>query len=396
VGSRKRIAVFLDGTWNNVSDNTNVWRLKSLCVADAASQVIYYSAGVGTRFGEKIRSGITGYGIDDEITDAYKWLIDSFEVGDELFIFGFSRGAYAARSLSGFISKCGLLTPGAPLSVKQLYDRYRRRTAKTIGDLLGNPGGSSDQSETSKVEDAWILRYCAAINIKFVGVWETVGSLGIPIWNSSTFNVSRYQFLDTHLRLANTFAFHALALDEHRASYKPTLWTRTVAHDAKGPPRERGLEEVEQRWFVGAHANIGGGCFNDILAQAPLKWLMDKAAALGLKFRSTISLDQFGLPPIADSYGSFGMGAYRILSRPYYRPIGSSPEVGTKFTTSTINETIDGSVFDRWRDDPNYRPPNLKVWAERVHVDCAAQKQSVLASDPNIAAPDPQPRRPLG
>jgi uncharacterized protein (DUF2235 family) len=132
----KQIAVFLDGTWNNVSDDTNVWRMKSLCASNPTTQIVYYSAGVGTEFGGKLRGGLYGYGLNDEITNAYKWLIDNFEPGDELFIFGFSRGAYTARSLSGFISKCGLLEKGAPLSVSQLFNRYRRRTAPTIRKLL--------------------------------------------------------------------------------------------------------------------------------------------------------------------------------------------------------------------------------------------------------------------
>jgi uncharacterized protein (DUF2235 family) len=380
----KRIAIFLDGTWNTVNDDTNVWRMKSLCVTDPATQIAYYSQGVGTQFGAKIRGGLYGYGLDDEIIDAYKWLIDNFEAGDDIFIFGFSRGAYTARSLSGFISKCGLLSPGAPLSVGQLFARYRRRTSRTIRDLRENPNAPAGDPPESSVEDAWILRYCAAIDIKFVGVWDTVGALGVPIHFASSFNVSRYRFLETHLRLTNTFAFQALAVDEHRALFEPTLWTRTVAHDSKGPPHQRTLDEVEQRWFVGAHANVGGGYPNDILAQAPLKWLMEKASLQGLKFKSAIILDHFNCA-ITDSYGDFAYGLYRRVSRPYFRPIGKAPDVGTKYTTSTINETVDSGVFDRWRADTTYRPPNVLEWAARFKANPADLKQSVLASDPGAS-----------
>jgi uncharacterized protein (DUF2235 family) len=116
----KRIAIFLDGTWNTVNDNTNVWRLRALCAprgSDGVDQAIYYNSGVGTRVGEKVRGGMFGFGLNENIIDAYQWLIERYNEGDELFIFGFSRGAYTARSLSGLISKCGLLEAGAPLSV---------------------------------------------------------------------------------------------------------------------------------------------------------------------------------------------------------------------------------------------------------------------------------------
>jgi hypothetical protein len=133
----KRLAIFLDGTWNTLNNNTNMWRLKSLTAANA-EQRLYHSQGVGTQRGEAARGGITGYGIDDEIIEAYTWLIQNFEEGDEIFIFGFSRGAYTVRSLSGLICKCGVLKLGAPLSIEQLYARYRLYEATTIWTLIAN------------------------------------------------------------------------------------------------------------------------------------------------------------------------------------------------------------------------------------------------------------------
>ena len=132
---RKRVALFLDGTWNEVSDNTNVWRLRSLFApvgTDGLEQRAYYSTGLGTEFGEKVRGGMFGSGIDTAITAAYEWLMENYQPDDEIFIFGFSRGAYTARSLSGLVSKCGLLQRGAPLGVNQLFKRYRRPGQKTI------------------------------------------------------------------------------------------------------------------------------------------------------------------------------------------------------------------------------------------------------------------------
>jgi uncharacterized protein (DUF2235 family) len=375
----KRIAIFLDGTWNTLQNNTNVWRLKSLCDPAASNQPVYYNKGVGTSFGEAVRGGVEGYGIDQEIIDAYTWLTECFEPGDQIFIFGFSRGAYTARSLSGLVAKCGVLRPGAPLSIEQLFGRYRRRSEKTLNDLLHGP-------TSVDLEERWLVKYCEPTKIRMVGVWDTVGSLGSPVASLRS-KIAEYIFLDTHLRVQNEFAFHALAIDEQRKSFEPTLWTKTVRNDAaQGVALPRPLSEVEQRWFVGAHANVGGGYPSDVLAQPPLEWLMGKAAGLGLRFRDTFVADgQTPDAPIADSYRDFGRGLVRFFVPRFYRPIGTNPQKGTTSTTERINETIDGSVFERWRGNSSYRPPNLLEWAQRRRVDPAALTGAHLATEPSVA-----------
>ena len=128
----RRLALFLDGTYDEQRGNTNVWRAKCLCATngtDGRDQLTFYSAGLGTTLGERIRGGAFGYGIDDVVIAAYEWLVETYQEGDEIFLFGFSRGAMTARSLAGLVSRCGLLELGAPLGVKQLYDRYRRGDA---------------------------------------------------------------------------------------------------------------------------------------------------------------------------------------------------------------------------------------------------------------------------
>lgn len=371
----KRLAIFLDGTWNTLGNNTNVWRLKSLCDPLAKEQVVYYGQGVGTRFGEKARGGLGGYGLDNEIIDAYAWLAQAYDEGDEIFIFGFSRGAYAARSLSGLIAKCGVLRPGAPLSIEQLYARYRRAKDRTIRDLRAGDGGPPKD-----IEERWLNAHAVAADIKFVGVWDTVGAIGNPVASMRS-KVAKYRFLDTHLRKSNLHAFHAVALDEHRASFEPTFWTVTTENGAP-PTSGRSLDAVEQRWFVGAHANVGGGYASDILAQPPLRWLMEKAALHGLAFRSGFGMDPLNPESeIADSYANFTPWWLRPISRRFHRPVGPPPWTGTKFTTSRINETIDGSVFDRWRQNSGYRPPGLRTWAERLKIDPASLKEPVRATD---------------
>lgn len=153
-----------------------------------------------------------------------------------------------------------------------------------------------------------------------------------------------------------------MAIDEHRKAFLNTLWTNQGATAAK----PRAIERTEQRWFVGAHANVGGGCFDDPLAQIPLKWLVRKAATLGLAFKNEFATEpNAAMAPISDSFAEFAWGLYRALRLwiPYHRPIGVPPKAEGE-GVKNINETIDSSVFDRWRADPSYRPPSLSNWGE--------------------------------
>jgi uncharacterized protein (DUF2235 family) len=379
----KRIALFLDGTWNTVENNTNVWRLKSLCAIDP-SQVSYYSAGVGTQFGDRLRGGLLGWGLDEEVILAYEWLVENYNPGDRIYLFGFSRGAFTARSLSGAISKCGLLKPGAPISLTQLYDRYRKGSAvHTIRELQNIP------DDKLSMEDIWLRKYSMPIPVWFQGVWDTVGALGVPFGDMPILSRSNHAFLEVDLRINNYWSYHALAIDEHREAFAPTLWVKNVTNGVPTyPPRP--LDQVEQRWFVGAHADVGGGYANGLLAQVPLTWLMQKAQLRGLTFKNTVTIDgDENKAAIHDSFAEMADGFYRIfkLWRPYYRAIGADPLVVGDTTTTTINETIDASVFDRWHADRTYRPANLSAWAQRRHVDIGMLKDSVRADDPSVVVP---------
>ena len=385
VAPKKRLALFLDGTWNTVDDNTNIWRLRALFSSnssDGCEQRAYYSTGLGTKFGEKIAGGMFGRGIDTEITCAYEWLIENFESQDEIFIFGFSRGSYTARSMSGFISKCGLLQRGAPLGVNQLFSRYRTSKPKlrTIRQL--NEDKTSGKTDFSD-EEKWMLEYSDAVPIKFIGVFDTVGALGVPFPLYRTLMGSAYPFLNTGLRQNNEYAFHALAIDENRKAFRPTLWT----NEGVGPDVPvRPIDRTEQRWFVGAHANVGGGYYSDPLAQLPIKWLAGKASNLGLAFVDKFtSTTEANAAKISDSFWDFGCGFYALsrAGKRYWRAIGLPPRDEGK-NVKTINETIDSSVFSRWRADPEYRPLSLRLWATLQKTDPSKITTSVRTDDPTI------------
>jgi uncharacterized protein (DUF2235 family) len=382
----KRLAVFLDGTWNAVDDNTNVWRMKALCAtasSEGAPQLVYYDIGVNGVVG-----GMFGKGLSRNVREAYEWLIDNYNEGDDIFIFGFSRGAYTARSLSGLIAKHGLLKPGAPLGVAQLYERYKRTDDRTVWVLRAEDKAGSLKNAT--LEERWILKYSQPINIKMVAVWDTVGALGIPAFSIEGISRSKLGFLHTGLRLSIENGYHALAIDEHRKAFAPTLWTVRRSHDPKAIHAvPRSISSVEQRWFAGAHANVGGGCLSDLLAQIPLRWIMKKASLHGLTFRADVDIDgDVFTAPISDSYKEFMSGAYCKISGRHYRPIGVPAEKREDGTHTNVNETIDSSVFDRWREVPSYRPPNVADWAKLRNVDPKKINISVRADDPSVAAPD--------
>jgi hypothetical protein len=213
--------------------------------------------------------------------------------------------------------------------------------------------------------------------------------VGLAAGNIPGVSRSSFDYLQTGLRIHILNGYHALAIDEHRKDFAPTLWD--VHHkDPKNVSQVRPLSGVEQRWFVGAHANVGGGYQTDLLAQAPLRWMMKKAESQGLSFRSEVDLDGDDMKgTIADSYKSFGSGVYARFFPPLYRTIGQEPDIQEDGSHVNVNETIDANVFKRWRADPSYRPANLVEWAERKKVDPAQFQTSVRADDPRVDVSDP-------
>jgi uncharacterized protein (DUF2235 family) len=384
---QKRLAIFLDGTWNSVTSNTNVWRMRALCAAkskDGKPQLVYYEVGVNGFVG-----GVFGQGVDENIRLAYEWLIENYTDGDEIFIFGFSRGAFTARALAGLIAIDGILNAGSPIGVTELFDRYRKGNEESIWTLKENEAAG----DTSKLteQEKWLLKYSQPAKVKVVGVWDTVGSVGLAAGNVPGISRPTFDYLQTGLRIHILNGYHALAIDEHRNDFAPTIWdVRRPKNQNAVIAQPRQLSSVEQRWFVGAHANVGGGYQTDLLAQSPLRWMMKKAESQGLSFRSDVDLDGEAVTaPIADSYKSFGSGLYSWISSPLYRTVGREPDVREDGSHVNVNETIDANVFKRWRADPAYRPANLVEWAQRKKVDPAQFQTSVRADDPRVDVPDP-------
>lgn len=253
----KNIVICLDGTWNdkeNASALTNVALLHEMCVDDGAKQTACYDKGVGTcGWYDRKLGGVHGVGLSENVKEAYAYLAQNHEENDRVFIFGFSRGAYTARSLAGLVFWCGLLPASSSLrsDVEYLYATYKD------GDTANMAGCKSAN------------RKCP---IEMLGVWDTVGALGIPISFTKAASDKVFAFHDTKLSPELRFACHAVAIDEKRASFEPTLWQGTADN------RNR----MKQVWFPGVHSDVGGGYAKRHHSDVTLKWMVDQATGRGL------------------------------------------------------------------------------------------------------------------
>jgi uncharacterized protein (DUF2235 family) len=233
--------------------------------ADGRQQKAFYDPGVGTHWFDRVSGGALGWGLSENVCLGYRWLMENYDPNDEIYIFGFSRGAFTARSLAGLIARCGLLKPDAAMSFRQLFERYQRGDeAKPIFQLIHEREPDqrpTDFEERVLLDHAWYRQNL----IKMVGVWDTVGSLGVPFGNIPGISRRTLRFHNTHLSTIVEHSYQALAMDEFRKPYWGMLWTNFIpkvqqlrdkaSHAVNGTDNRY----VEQRWFSGAHCDVGGG-----------------------------------------------------------------------------------------------------------------------------------------
>ena len=334
----KRIAIFCDGTWNTPDKHengrpcqTNVVKMANALSARSANgtpQKLYYDLGIGAEgnFLKKVYDGATGTGISANILQAYLFVMNNYEPGDELFLFGFSRGAFTVRSLSGLIRNSGILDLKWSGKIEKAFALYRSR----------HPAYHPKSEEATLFRKTYAVE--EATKIKFIGVWDTVGALGNPLFLHGIVS-GRNEFHDTELSSKIENAYHALAIDEKRKNFQPALWHQQK--DAKD-------QKLEQMWFVGAHSDVGGGYPESALADIPLQWMLEKAQGCQLSFEPVqIHPDPMGLQHESMTW-------YYNLAGKLYRPIGLKiPGAGP------TNEQLHPSVLVRYKNDPSYRPDNL-------------------------------------
>ena len=326
----RKLVVCCDGTWNTPRTETNIFRTYhflrgrlgtpaeitqkngvATCggrAPDGSDVLLFYDQGVGTDWFSRLVGGGVGAGLSDNVRDAYHFLGQNFLPGSEIYVFGFSRGAYTARSLCGLIKAAGLLDRPSVKDVWRAYmdcyatapriiarpsgwsaERVRGWLAEKAGDAVGRLGG----------DDVASLPRHRDVKIRFIGVYDTVGALGVPLAGATKVNEPIVGFHDTALGDTVEHAVQALAVDEQRGPYVPTLWTQAVDAALLAG------QSVLQVWFPGVHSDVGGGYQDKGIGNITWDFMMRQAARHGLVVdpnQPTPPLDLESLPVQHESF----------------------------------------------------------------------------------------------
>jgi uncharacterized protein (DUF2235 family) len=385
----KRIVISADGTWNTpvATENgkpaaTNVWLLHQLIgerAGDGVPQLAYYHPGVGTGgFLDRILGGLCGIGLERNIVDCYRFLIESYNPGDAIYFFGFSRGAYTVRSLSGLVRNSGIIDrrryTGTELdaAIAEAYRLYRKRGDATAPAALAAVDFRARHSHPD-------------CRITCIGVWDTVGSLGIPVGLLGRLSQHIFGFHDVTLSSRVDCAFQAIAVDERRRPFSPTLWEQQ-------PGAKAGGQKMEQAWFTGVHSDIGGGygSAERELANVTLRWMINRVTRY-CRLELDASAPAAAAPPDVVLHHSYKW-YYWLLGGHLVRVIdGGLGRYGTRDPFRQTAEQVDESVAtlrDRYRSTPMpaigqpYAPANVEDYDRRIAVERkVASVQSVEVPD---------------
>ncbi|GAA4901946.1 putative alpha/beta hydrolase family protein DUF2235 [Actinomycetospora succinea] len=364
------LVVCCDGTWQDRADHTNVVGLFDRLDLPADRKT--YVRGVGNGgVVDQVRGGLTGWGLDRDLRAGYRFLVETFRPGDRISVFGFSRGAYLARSLAGMVGAVGIVdrtdlgATALEAAVAAAHGRYETHKAEGRADRR-----AGRIRRGSAVDDAVPLAYdprSPDIPVVFVGVWDTVGALGIPrhLALPDPFGSRRrYEFLDVVLDPRIPHARHAVSLDEMRGPFRPTLW----GDAAEG-------QDVAQVWFPGDHRDVGGGHPDDRrLSDGPLGWMIEEArTAVGLRFTGA----PFDPDPVNGTLHEMPDGPLGALEEIAFQP---RPRAAPPVEADRRLPAVDASAYTRqlaFADDPpdlRYRPTRRLAPGEDVPVRLAADR----------------------
>lgn len=352
------IVIFADGTWQSKETRirSNIAEMAKLC-DKPQSQHVFYQAGVGTTGGipsddyiDNSYSGLTGEGINENIKSLYQFLCRHYEPGDDVYLFGFSRGAYTVRSLIGLVEEFGIIKK----------EKVSRETVNTAFDIYmsNHNGEKQDQANSFWQQYGLNINLNHERPIKFLGVFDTVGSLGwpVPLFEEIGYlNIPSFHHiaLNPLVRTARQF----LAMDELRYEFQAVLWDAHQEVDSK------------QLWYPGGHANVGGGAYLEpARAGISIKTMLDMAETAG-KEGVQFKPDLWQIyQPHADINGPVYESELTLY--PFdksYRPIGVKND-----------EALSLATYERNENDPHYLPPNMKAYCDKngiPYFDPAHQKQ---------------------
>jgi len=342
----KRLLICADGTWGSPETKhpTNVVHLTRAIASfgykpasgspsaqgERVEQIVFYDWGLGTE-ADKYLSAITGAGIDKNIQDCYRFLVHNYEKDDELFFFGFSRGAYTVRSLAGLLRNAGIVKSLHADRIPQAYSMYRRR------------GKSASPNSLTALNFRRLYSHADRIPISFIGVWDTVGTLGIPAPFWGSLNKRSFLFHDTALSSSVNTARHALALDEYRSDFSPCLWQYKKGADLK------------QCWFVGSHSDVGGGKAETALSNTPLAWLTAEAQTKGLRLNPESDVAKLISDNAYNASNTDNSDTPKRISARIHNSARGLFSARPR-TTRELRGSVHASAKDYWEDDvSNYR-----------------------------------------
>ncbi len=363
----RRLVVCLDGTWNSTANEseretgdkvlrpTNTLKIcRSVLSSADRPQLTYYDIGVGSlaRYpglanrllyrSDKILGGAYGAGFEGNVEDALHFLVLNHESGDEVFIFGFSRGAATARAVTRFLEWSGGLPAKRDAYYLPLFFRHYVESHGDANEFERFREQINRKRETNANPNNRYPIIFHPVNVRYLGVWDTVASLGsrFAATGAETSEAGRTFHTGKAPSPCVRHARQALAVDEKRYDFRPEIWTET-----------RPDQTMQQRWFPGVHSNIGGGLQTDGLANIALQWILEGATAEGLHVDNEF-LKPFEAHAEAKVYESWGL-TYKIIEGIRFR-VGKGKRV-----IHGANTEIDESVFRKMRIDANYRPDNV-------------------------------------
>jgi uncharacterized protein (DUF2235 family) len=332
------IVICADGTWNRPEEDiekdfpTNILKIARSIKPKQASlkQHVFYDWGLGS-YHSHVSAGATGRGIHKNILDGYRYIVQNFAVGDDIYLFGFSRGAYTVRALCGLINNCGIVKRPDARLINEAWKIYKSPASKNHPDGEDAVQFRTDHAHTKN-------------NVHFVGVFDTVGALGIPISLMGMFEGDD-EFYDTKMGSNVAIARHALAIDEKREDFEPTIWSPRAGVDLK------------QVWFAGVHSDIGGsyppdkGGFN--IADVSLKWMLDEAKTAGLKLE----------PHIHENLTDGSKGRLHESRKKLYR---FKRPLHRAISIDNIPTRVHPSVKSRYEAEDKYRPKQLRKLVDNI------------------------------